>query len=107
MDPQARYDEIADDLAHRHAEVELSQMMGMPCVKANGKMVAGLWKGAMAFKLPDTEQRERALGLEGATLFDPSEKGRPFKEWVQVPAEHADRWPELADQAITITPPAG
>ena len=30
MNPQSRYDEIADDLAARDPNVELSQMMGMP-----------------------------------------------------------------------------
>ena len=41
MDARERYDDLADFLAFRHDFVELSQMMGMPCVKARGKMVAG------------------------------------------------------------------
>jgi hypothetical protein len=54
----------------------------------------------MVFKLPDAAQREQALALDGAALFDPGERGRPFKEWVAVPHTHADRWPALADQAL-------
>ena len=106
MDARERYAEVVDDLCARHDFVELSQMMGMPCVKARGKMVAGFSKGegAMVFKLPDPEAHARALGLDGAHLFDPSGKGQPFKEWVVVPATHAERWESFADHAIT---PAG
>ncbi len=54
----------------------------------------------MVFKLPDAAERERALTLEGAQLFDPSGRGRPMKEWVQVPAAHAGEWPGLAELAV-------
>ena len=105
MDPKQRYDEIVDDLVARTDDVVPGQMMGMPCVKRAGKMVAGFAasSGAMVFKLPDPDQRDAALALEGAELFDPSGRGRPFKEWVEVPPAHADRWPEFAEAAI-VTP---
>src|SRR6266516_2210726 len=99
MDAEHRYDELADDLDARHTEVELGKMFGMPCVKASGKAVAGYFKGDMVFKLRDAEARERALELDGARLFDPM-GGRPMKEWVQVPAAHVDRWPELAELTL-------
>ena len=100
MNSQERFDEIVDDVLARHGDVERTQMMGMPSLKRNGKLVAGLWKETMAFKLPDQAERDDALSLEGAALFDPGGRGRPFKEWVAVPAEHVDRWPELAEQAL-------
>ncbi|HEX9415242.1 MAG TPA: hypothetical protein VF895_00875 [Gaiellaceae bacterium] len=102
MDPQARYEEIADDLAARNADVSLGQMMGMPCIKAGSKMIGGFWHDAMVFKLPEEEVREQTLALEGARLFDPSEKRRPFREWVEVPAAHSDEWPRLAEAALTL-----
>ena len=106
MDAQARYEELVDDLCARHDDVEPSQMMGMPCVKRGGKMVAGFSKseGAMTFKLTDPGAHARALALEGAHLFDPSGQGRPFKEWVVVPEAHAAEWESLAEHALT---PAG
>jgi hypothetical protein len=102
MDAQARYDELVDDLVARNDDCELSQMMGMPCVKRGGKMVAGFSSGAgeMVFKLTDAAEREAALALDGAHLFDPSGKGRPFKEWVAVPSAHASEWPQLAERAL-------
>jgi hypothetical protein len=66
MDAQARYEEIADDLAAQNDDVTLGQMMGMPAIKRGGKMIGGF----------------------------------SIKEWVVVPAAHADRWPDLAQQAL-------
>jgi hypothetical protein len=100
MDAQACFDEIVDDVLAANGDVERAQMMGMPSLKRNGKLVAGLWKDSMAFKLPNEVAREQALALEGAALFDPGERGRPFKEWVAVPPAHADRWRELTDEAL-------
>jgi hypothetical protein len=101
VDARERYDELVDFLEFRHDFVEPSQMMGMPCVKARGKMVAGFTRGAMVFKLADAGVHSRALALEGAHLFDPSGKGQPFKEWVVVPEAHASEWESLADHALT------
>jgi hypothetical protein len=79
-----------------------SKMFGMPCLKReNGKVVAGHWKdGALTVKLVDEAQREAALALPGATLFDPG-MGRPMREWVLVPAAHSGEWPRLVDQAMS------
>jgi hypothetical protein len=104
MEAQERYEELVDDLRARHDDVEPSQMMGMPCVKRSGKMVAGFTRGAMVFKLPDPAAHAEALALEGAHLFDPSGQGKPFKEWVVVPFEHAERWEDFAAHALR---PAG
>jgi hypothetical protein len=103
MDAQARYEAFVDDLCATHAHVEAGKMFGMPCFKANGKAAGGFWEGNMVFKLPDETVRERVLAIEGATRFDPM-GGRPMKEWVVVPAAHADRWAELAEAAVTPAP---
>ena len=101
MDARERYDEIADDLLGQNDDVSLGQMMGMPCIKKGSKMIGGFSRGGMVFKLTDASVREQALALEGAHLFDPSGEGRPFREWVVVPAAHTERWPELAQRALT------
>jgi hypothetical protein len=108
MNARERYDELVDDLCARNDDVEPSQMMGMPCVKRGGKMVIGFASGtglakdeaAMVFKLPDPDAHARALALEGAHLFDPGGKGRPFKEWVVVPDLHAAQWEAFAEHAL-------
>jgi hypothetical protein len=103
MDPRARFDEIAADLEARDPEVQLGQMMGHPCVKAGGKIIASYQtKGSMVFKLPDQAEREKALELEGAAPFDPMGSGRVMKEWVDVPIAHSAKWAELADSALRL-----
>jgi hypothetical protein len=115
MDARERYDDLVDDLCARNDDVEPSQMMGMPCVKRSGKMIAGFAAGkalakneqaeeAMVFKLTGPAVHARALALEGAHLFDPGGKGRPFKEWVVVPFAHESEWESLAAHALR---PAG
>lgn len=58
----------------------------------------------MAFKLEEPEHAE-ALGLDGAKLFDPSGRGRPFKQWVQVPARHRVTWVRFAEAALRASRP--
>ena len=97
-DARGQYEAIASELTAVGAATA-GQMFGMPTLKTRGKAFAGLYQGAMVFKL-DVEARERALGLAGAHRFDPSGRGRPMKEWVVVPAEHAGEWSGLADNAL-------
>jgi hypothetical protein len=93
------YEEIIDDLLHRHAHVATKKMFGMDCFTANGKAAGGLFGADMVFKLTDSDAREQALAIEGAHLFEPM-AGRAMKEWVVVPKAHAARWPDLAELAV-------
>jgi hypothetical protein len=99
VNPQERFEEIADDLAAQNDDVELGKMFGMPTIKRGGKAAAGFWRDSMVFKLTDSAAREQALALEGAEQFDPM-GGRPMKEWVVVPAAESGRWAELAQQSL-------
>ena len=53
----------------------------------------------MVFKLA-VPQHTEALALSGSRLFDPSGRGRPMKEWVEVPMAHASKWLKLAREAL-------
>jgi hypothetical protein len=97
-DPSAAYDAVATELAATSSTTS-GKMFGMPCLKNNGKAFAGYYEGAMVFKLTPPQHTE-ALNLSGARLFDPSDRGRPMKEWVEVPVEHASRWSEFARAAL-------
>jgi hypothetical protein len=94
------WEDLVADVTARHPLKE-SQMFGMPCLKReDGKVVAGHWKdGGLAVKLTDEAQREAALALPGAELFDPG-MGRPMREWVHVPASQSGEWEQLVEQAI-------
>ena len=97
-DPRVTYDAIAAELGATSAK-----MFGVPCLKHNGKAFAGFYQGAMVFKLSGAAHTE-ALALPGARLFDPSGRG-PMKEWVEVPAQHAARWPALGQAALAYVGP--
>mgnify|MGYP001202705312 CR=1 FL=1 len=97
-DPRATYDEVTAELVATSSTTS-GKVFGMPCLKNNGKAFAGYYQSAMVFKLTVPEHTE-ALALSGAQLFDPSGQGRPMKEWVEVPVEHASRWLDFARAAL-------
>lgn len=91
------YREIGDGLLH--PSVQAGALFGKPCYKVNGKAFISLFNNCMVFKLTGQAHAE-AVGLAGAERFDPSGKGRPMKEWVQVPFTHAGQWKRLAEAAL-------
>jgi hypothetical protein len=93
--PESHYLSIGQNLAN----AEQSQMFGKPCFKINGKAFMSLFENEMVFKLTGSAHAE-ALSLDGSQQFDPSGKGRPMKEWVQVPFDYADKWPGFAQEAM-------
>ncbi|HEY4033843.1 MAG TPA: hypothetical protein VGL94_07770 [Ktedonobacteraceae bacterium] len=97
-DARAIYDEVTTEMMATSPTTS-GKIFGMPCLKNNGKAFAGYYQSAMVFKLTVPEHTE-ALALAGAQLFDPSGRGRPMKEWVEVPVEHAARWLDFARAAL-------
>lgn len=75
------------------------KLFGKPCLKINGKAFACFFQDEMVFKLNQPAHAD-ALSLDGAVLFDPSGKGRPMKEWVQVPIDFEGQWMEFAKAAL-------
>jgi hypothetical protein len=99
LDPRTEYEGVVSEMM-ASTPTSSGKMFGMPCLKnSNGKAFAGYFEGAMVFKLGGDSHGE-ALALSGARLFDPSERGRPMKEWVVVPIEHVSRWLEFARDAF-------
>ncbi len=99
LEPQAPYEVVVSEMIATSSTTS-GKMFGMPCLKnSSGKAFAGYSEGAMVFKLSGTSHAE-ALALSGSRLFDPSERGRPMKEWVVVPVEHSSRWLEFARDAF-------
>jgi hypothetical protein len=97
---QTHYDDIVDAITAWHPDCRASKMFSMPCVKRSGKVVFGLSRTGMVFKLTDPASHARALAVPGAHLFDPSGRGEPFRQWVVVPLEHAEEWEPLAAEAV-------
>src|SRR6266540_2164815 len=95
------YEDVVAELRMRHPHVEETKMMGMPSLKAHGKLVAGFVpdEQGMFFKLTYGAAHERALALKGAHLFEPMQ-GRQMKQWVVVPKAQSAKWLELAEAAL-------
>lgn len=72
-----------------------SQMFGKPSFKIEGKAFVCFYNNCMVFKLSKSEH-SIALNLQGSILFDPSDKSRPMKEWVQVTFDNFEFWERLA-----------
>ena len=75
------------------------QLFGKACYKAGKKAYVCFFENEMVFKLTG-ERHSDALSLDGASLFDPSRKGRPMKEWVQVPFDYQELWEGFALSAF-------
>ena len=75
-----RYDDIVDAITGWHPHCRASKVFGMPCVKRSGRVVFGLARTGMVFKLTDPAARARALSAPGAHLFDPSGRGEAFRQ---------------------------
>ncbi|WP_343950152.1 hypothetical protein [Nonomuraea longicatena] len=102
MSAEEDFRQVGDELAD--LGVQVSRMMGRPALKDQaGKVFASLQRdGAMVFRLVrDTPEHADALNLPGASLFDPSGKGREVKDWVVVPHSSADTWTDLAEAALS------
>lgn len=96
------YDDLVAEMVSSE-QVQTGRWFSLPCLKANGYIFAALWlNGDMVFKLWGKAHQE-AMALPGAKLFDPLDKNRPMKEWVQVPAQHHNQWRDLAQDALEYT----
>lgn len=80
----AEYEKLVGQYA-KDADVVAGQMFGKPCLKVSGKAFVARQSDVIAFKLSGA-QHQKAMGVPGAALWDPSGKGRPMKEWVALPA---------------------
>lgn len=90
-----RYQEIGKGLV----DAIESKLFGKPCFKINNKAFICFFENEMVFKLSG-DAHGKALSLEGAKLFDPSGKGRPMKEWVQIPYQHNQHWLKFAEESM-------
>src|SRR4051794_576980 len=82
-DGEALFWELVEAL-FADAAVHRSTMMGLPCVRLDGRFFASLDRrtGALLVKLPE----QRVAQVIGAGIGEPfAPAGRTFREWVAVP----------------------
>lgn len=99
MDVDAVFDEVVDDLSSHG--VLPGALFGARSMTLNGTAFACLKSSAFAVKLDaGSADHAEALAIDGAELFDPSGKGRPFHDWVALPSSHASQWPRWAQAGL-------
>ena len=88
--------------------VQRSTMMGLPCVRFDGRFFASLDRrtGALLVKLP-SERVRQLIDAGHAQPFAPA--GRTFREWVAITVPDRRRWQgllaEARDHAAARQPP--
>jgi hypothetical protein len=94
----SEYEKLVEKLANGESVIA-AQMFGKACLKVNGKAFLAQHKETVVFKLTKPEH-EKAMAVVGATLWDPSGKGRPMKEWVALPVGAFRMFQSLAVAAM-------
>ena len=97
MDGERLFWDLVEPL-YDDAAVSRSTMMGLPCVRYDGRFFASLDRrtGALLVKLSRQRVAELVGGGEGEP-FAPA--GRTFREWVAIPRPDPGRWRELLAEA--------
>lgn len=96
---KAEFDSIGHSLSEE-AEVGAGQMFGKPCLKISGKAFAAFFKEEMVFKIGAGSIAPLLVKYSGSQNWDPSGRNRAMKDWLQVPADYKEDWPNLAKQAL-------
>lgn len=81
--------------------ISRSTMMGYPCLRLDGRFIASFERttGSLVIKLNAVRVQE--LITEGTgQVFAPN--GRAFREWVVIPAEQQQRWPDFLHEAQAV-----
>ena len=98
-DAQSFWDLAAPYLAS--GECDEGTIMGHACLRKRGEFVAMYWArgGGLVVKL-DAPTAAAHIALGQGREFAPA--GRPFREWLTVPVEHREQWPELLAEAVRL-----
>jgi hypothetical protein len=95
----ALFDDIVEDLGPRG--VLSGALFGARSLTFDGTAFACLKGGRLAVKLgAGSPLHAEALALPDGELFDPSGKGRPFKDWVTIAASQTAVWPQYAEAGL-------
>jgi hypothetical protein len=76
-----------------------SSLFGKPSLALNKAHFACGFEDCLVVKIGREAIEHWNPKLEESHLFDPSQKGRPMKDWLQVPRQHEAFWPELISLA--------
>jgi len=87
-------------LAHSLEAAQPGQLFGKPSLKVGKAHFICGFQQCLVVKVGREAIEEMLPEFEGSVLFDPSGKGRPMKDWLQVPESYKEQWPALARLAL-------
>jgi hypothetical protein len=95
-----RFWDAAATLLERN-DVTRSTMMGLPCLRVNGKFVAAFDRGSgdLLIKVPAARVDQLIAAGDGGEV---APAGRRFREWAAIPAEAVDEWPAYLAEAYAF-----
>lgn len=98
---ESLFNEIAEMLEGREADVTLGKMMSSPGILYRGKNIAFYHhlEKEMVFKLGKGFQPE-SVGLEHWRYLNPFKNKAPMKAWFQVGYQEHEKWEQLAELAL-------
>ncbi len=67
-------------------------------LRVGGRIFAMLHGSALVVKLPAARVDEAVAGRLGRRFE--AGRGRPMREWLEVPTAHAGEWPQLVEEAF-------
>lgn len=97
-DITSEYSKLASNLCEQEG-VTQGQMFGKLCLKVKGKAFLAMHDNFIIFKL-NSPIREKALALLSSSLWDPSGKGRPMKEWIALEISQKKYFDTFAKSAL-------
>ena len=92
--------EVLAVLAASIEGAEPSQLFGKPSLKVGKANFVCGFQQSLVVKVGKEAIAEMLPEFEGSVLFDPYGKGRPMKDWLQIPETYKEQWPSLALQAL-------
>lgn len=98
---RTQFDALAASLLQQDEATE-GQLAGRPCLSFEGDPFLVLYRENVAFRLAGSALT-RALGLAGATGFDPmksDDRNAIAPGWVLVPVAHWPSWDAFAQEAL-------
>lgn len=76
-------------------------MFGQRGLMSGGHLFATTYHGGFAVRLiVGTPEFEAANSIEGAHIWNPTRGDKPFRDWVELPGDHATMWPDYALAAL-------
>lgn len=92
-----------NQLILNNPNAELGNLFGKPCGKTNKKAFVAFFQGNMVFKVGKEQVALLLMKYENSKNWDPSGKGRPMKDWIQIPPEYKEDWKLLIQQALEFS----